>query len=268
MFNSFFSQVHHNNYNVYTKNKEYKTYSNTKYYFDSMWQSIFTLKDILNRLKSEPFLDENGQQMVDKNNNKISVYDKTLFYIISDHGVNIKRDVENYNDILNWSVSNNLISSNDRNNILNLEQWQFTPTIMIKNFKYDKDNNIIDDKHDFFDKNKIIALSDLSIMMDHYLSDYYGSQFDASHFMNKEFLKDTSLFGNMKSLDIVNNMYLEDPLNLQDNSISSSNQREFLMGNPYNWRYMYNSKVFDYSNKWIFKPQQNSYYSNSNIRKF
>lgn len=43
-------------------------------------------KNILLRLKSEPFVDSSGEQVIDNNGEPISVYDKTMFILFSNHG--------------------------------------------------------------------------------------------------------------------------------------------------------------------------------------
>ena len=269
VFNSHFSQVHHNDYN-FKENGKYKVSSDTEYYFLSMWQSISTLKDILNRLKEEPFLDSNNKPMTNSEGDKIFVYDKTLFYIVSDHGMSMGSDLNNWVKILNYCVDQNWMTNDEKSALLkNSTQLSFNPTLMIKNFKYDKDNNIIQRDNsnkvlNFFDNNKILTLSDVPLTIQNNLYNYYKINLNKNYFIDLNLFKQSNLSKRMSSNEIASNMYLENPLNNVNNNPENS-KRKFILTWPYNWKFAYDEKEFKYSNIKKFEIKDKKFFNSKNI---
>lgn len=263
---SFFSQQTHENY-VVKRNNKYQKITGKEYFIESIWTVIQDLKKLLLRLKSESFVDNNNKPVFDKNNNLISVYDKSMIYIVSDHGYQVKY-LNIFKKLCNYLLSNSIINENQYNSVFNFDYMQYNPILNIKKPKYDVNDNLINDQRSFkFNADQVLCLSDVPVIIENNLHEYLNKSAN-SFFTSDKIINSVTPKSYQQKLK---NQVLNNPLNPQFNSLSKNNMinRIFSITTTSDWRMHYNSKTFEIISeyKWLINSLVNGFWSNNNLIK-
>ncbi len=242
-FFSNFSQQIHGPSIIKSGNKITSSQDNDKY-LDSMYLMLQQLKNFLLRLKSEPFIDKNtGKPVLDKSGNKISVYDKSLIFILSDHGTPLSI-IPSWSKMLHYMNEKSIISNKDLNLILQYKYERYNPLMTFKDYKYDINNVILSNKEKFtFDTDKILALSDVQQIIQNSLNKYNNIEVK-SFFVGPEFY---NYISNPNIRSKIKEGMLINPLDDRENSIAlnNMNNRIFYLAEMLDWRFNAKKKRFD-----------------------
>lgn len=258
-FLQFFSQQTHEPYVLRDKNGNAFITETQNDFFNSMYLAIKEIQDIFTRMKNEPFYDSSGNQVG-------SVYDHTLIYVISDHGFYLER-IPRYSSIMSYLVSNKVMTKVEKESLLKFHQYFYNPVIMIKPFKYNKSNVVVNDQNNFnFNIDQIISLGDLQRIVEIYLNQY-NEWNPTSKICSKEMLNKI----NGKELrDYLSHSIMLNPLDSSKNSIKNGyyKDRQFLIANPNSWRYLgtdINFSLFDLG-EFKMDPASKSIFNNKNFK--
>lgn len=253
LFRMFLTQLSHETY-VWKEGGKLKSSSLSKYYQNTLWEQINFLKGFLSKLKQTPFVDENDKQVLDKQGNKITVYDKSMITIISDHGFS-KENYEQFNTLADYLQNKGWFSKTIANQLKNYDYYSYNPTMMFKNYKYDKNNNLIENQNtNFFNYSQILTLSDFSTIIENLIKRYNGVE-DSQTFFWDDSIIDQNL----------SDLYLKDPLNEQTNSLNTN--RKVIFTHPSDWRYYNDSKYVNFRIIYEFNSNANNFYNNDYYKK-
>ncbi len=251
VFNYYFNQSHHwpSSYMVNGKYKaDITIYS--EYYFHTLYESIQSLKLLFDRFKNEPFYDSNNKMIEDQNGSYIengrkyiSVYDKTMFIIQSDHGYYLNPYKNKFIDQIMNAIN---LTDEQKRIVKAYGNQQYNPVIQIKNFNYDKNNNptsqikdITPENDSWYNNERLLTLSDFVFIIESLLKKYNDSNLN----------NDDSMFYSRNVIDQKFKKYLDsivfkDPLSSNINDI---NARQIYVSWAYDWNYFYNDKEFKFA---------------------
>ncbi len=225
-FLQFFSQQTHEDYVYRDEKGKMISTSNQECFFDAMYTAIKELQNVFIRLKEEPYYNEVGDKIG-------NVYDHTLIYMVSDHGFSLLKYLTNFYKILNYLSSCHLITQEQITSLLNFDSFAFNPTIMIKPFKYNQQEEVIHNQITFdFNVDQIVTLADLQRIVEIYLNEYNGTIDTTSRFVNPNLLNKIE---NKTIRDIVAGETLLYPLSSEFNSIQAKKftNRQVYYCNPF-----------------------------------
>ncbi len=264
-FFSFFSQQTHENYIIKEKNK-YKSSNSKEDFVRSIWTVMQDLKPFLLRLKNEPFVDNDGNIIYDKNGKPITVYDKSLIFVLSDHGYEV-RSLNIFKNICKYLLNHKKITKQQYDTIFNFNWHHYIPCLNIKPFKYDIQDHIINKQDKFvFNDDQVLSLQDIPIIMENYLNQYLNSK-QSSHFVSDDIINS---FMPTSYRDLIQAQSLPDPLDENKNSLKKRNleHRIFATISTYNWKMIFDSNSFEINSMGIWKVDPNKgFYNNDNMEK-
>lgn len=220
----------HGPYTFYENNNFYRTNDLNENFLRSMWFVIQSLKNFLTIFKNE------------KDINGTSLYDKTMFVVVSDHGTNFSLKNKEMFD----SFWNKYINSNEKEKNL---MWNFiinrgfmNPVFMIKPFKENVDNKLTNIKtnnsNQFFNKTDLISLSDFPLILESEMYKIKNKKIPTTSFYlpkyNEENYSESELKYFLKNIII-------DPLN----NTELNRNRNFQVFSSKHWQWMYKEKTFN-----------------------
>lgn len=257
-FFSNFSQITHENYS-WKENGKYVTAQKPKYIINSMWFVLQSLKKIFVKLKTTNFLVDN-KPILGQDNKPISIYDKSQIVILSDHGSSMQSYLNELDPLFNFLNKNNEITTEQINILKKFKNYPLNPIITYKKFKYNIDNELIDDQINNelkFDVDKIIALSDIPIILENSLKKYNKVQNHDSEFILKNV---------PAKFDFIKNMIIDDPLDYNKNNINMTSRKIYIV-HPTDWRFFWYRKDFliNYKRITMFENKNKSIFWDNNF---
>lgn len=233
IFKMIYSQNTHGPYSFYENNVLNVTDDSLNNFIKSMWFSIQSLKTLLSSFKNEN--SENG----------LSVYDNTMFVVVSDHGTNLaKNDFNNYLEFLTNYVDYEKYASNQTMLDYFQNSGSFSPVFMVKPFLKNTENNLTNLKNEnlnvlqnFFNTSYTVSLSDFPSILESEMFKLKNNYIKDSSFykpnINQEMYSDEII------KYIANNAYV-DPLN----SLKNVKNRTIKIPLAEDWRWKNNSLIF------------------------
>ncbi len=269
VYTSFFSQQCHEPYVI---KQDGKLVSNGDHanFLAAQLNAIHDLQNILDRLKKEPYY-TNGVQ------DQTSVYDHTLILINSDHGFSITKPEYNmkFEKLVTYlstqSINNKPILTTDQVNIINnFAFYNYNPVVMFKPLKYNQSGAVIHSQAHFqFNDDQLIALSDLSQIIQNYLNEYHDqTPPTASYFVSPQL---TAKIANPKVRQMLQAGQLTNPLDPQVNSFKNHvlTNRHFYIFNCWNWKFWEDRHSFEVYKRIVelnCKPKTSTIFDNNNFR--
>lgn len=193
----------------------------------SMWSTIQWLKKYFTIMKQQKM--DNGE----------SVYDNTMFMIISDHGTNLSsRNDVLYNKLWDQYIKGSELSKENTYKF-SLQRGSINPIMMVKPFKESVDNKltVLKKDNEFFNQTNLLSLSDIPLIIEAELYKIQNKSKPISSFYLPSY--NPNDYDTVAKKFYINNIVI-DPLNNE----AKNNLREFRIYNSSNWQWRYKDKTF------------------------